>query len=234
MKILVTGASRGIGYETALQLARTNAHRIVILGRSKPQLEALSHTVKRSYGAGILHALVYDITSEDDAPLKRAVDTLGGLDILINNAGVLINKPFSKLTLSDWRSSFDANFFGAVNTIRTCVPYLSASQKAHIVNIGSMGGFQGSSKFDGLAAYSAAKAALANLTECLAQEFRDQNIAVNCLSLGAVQTDMLAAAFPGYRAPVSSEDMGEWVSWFAVNGHRFFNGKVLPVSISTP
>lgn len=236
MKILVTGASRGIGYDTALHLAETKQHQLLVLGRSEKELSALYKKVRADIGSGILDFLIYDITSSDPAVLIQALDPLGGLDILINNAGLLINKPFEQLTASDWQASFHANFFGAVNVIRTTLPYLSASAtgRAHIVNIGSMGGFQGSSKFNGLAAYSAAKAALANLTECLAEEFKDRGIAVNCLSLGAVQTEMLMQAFPGYRAPVSSAEMGEWVAWFATQGQRFFNGKVLPVSVSTP
>jgi NAD(P)-dependent dehydrogenase (short-subunit alcohol dehydrogenase family) len=236
MKILVTGASRGIGYDTALHLAKTNEHQLLVLGRSEKELSALYKKVRADIGSGILDVLIYDITNTDPTVLIQALDQLGGLDILINNAGLLINKPFDQLTASDWQVSFNANFFGAVNVIRTTLPYLSASAtgQAHIVNIGSMGGFQGSSKFNGLAAYSAAKAALANLTECLAEEFKDRGIAVNCLSLGAVQTEMLMQAFPGYQAPVSSEEMGEWVAWFATLGQRFFNGKVLPVSVSTP
>ncbi|MCB0631108.1 MAG: SDR family NAD(P)-dependent oxidoreductase [Saprospiraceae bacterium] len=234
MKILVTGASRGIGYDTTLQLARTREHQLLALGRSEAKLTALAAKVREELGDGILDVLVYDLTNADPARLESALRKLGGLDVLINNAGLLINKPFDQLTPSDWHDSFHVNLFAVVNTIRIVLPYLSAASAAHIVNIGSMGGFQGSSKFVGLSAYSAAKAALANLTECLAEEFKDWNIAVNCLSLGAVQTEMLTAAFPGYQAPVSSKEMGAWVAWFAVNGQRYFNGKILPVSISTP
>lgn len=239
MKILVTGASRGIGYDTALQLAKTKEHRILVLGRSESELRALTAEVAQSLGPGMLDYLVFDVAADDSSALENALEQLGGLDILINNAGQLINKPFEALSSTDWQDAFDVNFFGAVRTIRTALPYLeqpegATPRKAHIVNIGSMGGFQGSSKFTGLAAYSSAKAALANLTECLAEEFRDRNISVNCLSLGAVQTEMLNAAFPGYHAPVNSMQMGAWVAWFAVNGQQLFNGKILPVSVSTP
>ena len=105
---------------------------------------------------------------------------------------------------------------------------------AHIVNIGSMGGFQGSSKFPGLSAYSASKAALHTLTECLAQEFTEQGIKVNCLALGSAQTEMLEKAFPGYESPVMAFEMGKYIADFALTGHRFFNGKVLPVAVTTP
>ena len=97
-----------------------------------------------------------------------------------------------------------------------------------------MGGFQGSSKFPGLSAYSASKAALGNLTECLAEEFKEMGIAVNALALGAVKTEMLEEAFPGYVPPVNAQEMAGFMANFATSGHHFFNGKILPVSVSTP
>jgi NAD(P)-dependent dehydrogenase (short-subunit alcohol dehydrogenase family) len=97
-----------------------------------------------------------------------------------------------------------------------------------------MGGFQGSSKYPGLSYYSASKAAIACLSECLAVEFAESGIRVNCLALGAVQTEMFAEAFPGYKAPVNATEMAEFVSYFAVNGQKFFNGKIIPVAVNNP
>jgi 3-oxoacyl-[acyl-carrier protein] reductase len=105
---------------------------------------------------------------------------------------------------------------------------------SHVVNISSMGGINGSVKFSGLSAYSAAKGGLGILTECLAEEYRDSGISFNCLALGSVQTEMLEEAFPGYRAPLTAHEMARFIVDFAINGHKFFNGKILPVSISTP
>jgi NAD(P)-dependent dehydrogenase (short-subunit alcohol dehydrogenase family) len=104
----------------------------------------------------------------------------------------------------------------------------------HIVNIGSMGGYQGSVKFPGLSAYSASKAALHTLTECLALELNDLEIKVNCLAIGSAQTEMLETAFPGYQSPVMAFEMGKYIADFAITGHRFYNGKVLPVASTTP
>lgn len=234
MRILITGASRGIGLETALELARTRQHRILVLGRSPDALAELTGRVETEIGAGHFFQLVHDLNAGDQSPLESALEKLGGLDVLINNAGLLINKPFVSLTHEDWQRSFDTNLFAVVRLIQLCLTYFPHNTFSHIVNIGSMGGFQGSAKFSGLAAYSASKAALANLTECLAEEFSERKIAVNCLSLGAVQTEMLEAAFPGYEAPVSSNSMGRFVAWFATHGQQYFNGKVVPVSVSTP
>lgn len=104
----------------------------------------------------------------------------------------------------------------------------------HIVNISSMGGFQGSVKFPGLSAYSASKGALAILTECLAEELKDKNIKVNCLALGSSQTEMFEAAFPGMQAGTLAFEMGRYVADFALNGSKYFNGKIIPVSNTTP
>jgi NAD(P)-dependent dehydrogenase (short-subunit alcohol dehydrogenase family) len=104
----------------------------------------------------------------------------------------------------------------------------------HIVNISSMGGFQGTVKFPGLAAYSSSKAALVNFTELFAEEYKETSIKMNCLCLGAVQTEMLEQAFPGYVAPTSPSDMASYIVDFSFNGSKYFNGKILPVSSTTP
>ncbi|MBL7791305.1 MAG: SDR family oxidoreductase [Saprospiraceae bacterium] len=234
MRILITGASSGIGREVALALAADPGYQVLALARHGEPLEALAQEALNRYDRAAISWREFDLTSSDDSILLEAVEALGGIDILLNNAGLLINKPFAQLTGDDWQQQFDVNVFGPVRVIRLLLPWLQQSASAHIVNISSMGGFQGSSKFPGLSAYSASKAALANLTECLAEEFKDRHISVNCLALGAAQTEMLAAAFPGYQAPLSAADMGGFVAWFATHGHRFFNGKILPVSVSTP
>lgn len=231
MNYLITGASRGIGYDTALHLAQNPAHQVLAISRNADALAALAQKAEELTGRQAIHTMVFDLTKDKFDTLKAWVQSFGSLNGIVNNAGVLINKSFDELTLADWHQSFAINLFAAVELIQTLSPVL---ENAHIINIGSMGGFQGSAKFPGLAAYSASKAALANLSECLAEEYKDRDVAVNCLALGAVQTEMLANAFPGYQAPVSSENMGEWVAWFLENGQRFFNGKVLPVSITTP
>lgn len=228
MNILITGASKGIGYDTALKLADNPQHRILALSRNEAGLQQLALAFDN------IEYLCFDITQPDFPALLQKIEALGGADVLLNNAGILINKPFPELSAADWQASFATNLFGVVELIRIVLPYLAQSEQAHIVNIGSMGGFQGSSKFPGLAAYSASKAAVANLTECLAEEFKAQKIAVNCLAFGAVQTEMLATAFPGYQAPIGSADMATWVAWFCTQGQQFFNGKILPVSVSTP
>lgn len=234
MKIIITGASRGIGYDTALTLAAHDQHRILALSRNTARLDELKKTARERHAHNPIDTLPFDLTNPDWPQLAAAVRKLGGVDILINNAGLLINKPFAELDAADWQRLFAVNFFSAVDMIQRLLPELRRSEQGHILNVSSMGGFQGSSKFPGLTGYSTSKAALSNLTECLAEEFKDDGIAVNCLALGAVQTEMLNEAFPGMQAPVSSENMASFMAYFATQGHTFFNGKVLPVSVSTP
>ena len=107
-------------------------------------------------------------------------------------------------------------------------------RKLHVVNIGSMGGVQGSVKFPGLSAYSSSKAALANLTECLAEEYKETPIRFNCLALGSVNTEMLKDAFPGFEGSNEPNEMAKFIKEFALTGYKFYNGKVLPVATSTP
>jgi len=164
--------------------------------------------------------------------VKEISSSFKSIDVLINNAGSLINKPFLEISSSDFEAVFKVNVFAVASLTRLMLPMMNA--KGHVLNITSMGGVQGSAKFPGLSAYSSSKGALVILTELLAEEFKDSGPSFNALALGAVQTEMLEEAFPGYKAPVSAAQMAEYIIDFALKGHQFYNGKVLPISSSTP
>jgi NAD(P)-dependent dehydrogenase (short-subunit alcohol dehydrogenase family) len=167
-----------------------------------------------------------------DNLVKHVKSTFDFLDILINNAGVFMNRSFQDITREEENVMMEVNFHAPSKLIRDLNSIMRP--RSHIVNIGSMGGFQGSVKFNGLSVYCASKAALSSLSECLAAEFAEQGISVNCLAPGSVQTEMLSKAFPGYKAGFDAADMGRFVAEFALTGHKYFNGKVLPISVSTP
>ena len=176
-----------------------------------------------------------DITTDNGRKqIKEQVKKGGELCILINNAGALVNKPFAKITDKELRGVYEANVFAPFQLLQQLIPLMGKTQRGHVVNIGSMGGYQGSAKFSGLTAYSSSKFAIAGLTEVLAEEFKDKNIAFNCLAIGAAQTKMLAKAFPGYKAPVSATQMAEFIMDFSLHSHNYINGKIIPVSLSTP
>lgn len=223
--IVITGTSRGIGYE--LVALFTNAgHNVLALSRNEVPVSGLeiSNCI----------CMPCDITSTTD--LKKVSDFLKRdwkkVDVLINNSGNLINKPFLKLTKTDFQEAYDVNLFGAVAMTQTVLPYMK--KDGHVVNISSMGGIQGSLKFPGLAAYSSSKGALITLTEVLAEEYKETGPSFNALALGAVQTEMLEEAFPGYKAPLTAKEMGKYIMDFALKGNQFYNGKVLPVSSTNP
>lgn len=234
MNIIVTGASSGVGFEAVLELILSGKHKVIALARSQNKLERLAEIAAGLNPDAVLYPIAFDIVHDDYADLQQFINTHfnGQIDILINNAGALINKPFTELLETDFVEMLQSNFIGHVRIIQSL--YKLMPKDAHILNIGSMGGFPGSSKFSGLSAYSASKAALHTLTECLAQEFSELGIKVNCLALGSAQTEMLEKAFPGYESPVMAFEMGKYIADFAITGHKFFNGKVLPVAVTTP
>lgn len=234
MNIVITGASSGVGFEAVLELLLSGKHQVIALARSQDKLERLAEIAAGLSPDSILYPIAFDIVHDDYVDLQQFIKTHfdNRIDVLINNAGVLVNKPFAQLLETDFVEMLQSNFIGHVRMIQNMFGLMP--EGSHIVNIGSMGGYHGSAKFVGLAAYSASKAALHNLTECLAQEFLELGIKVNCLALGSAQTEMLEKAFPGYESPVMAFEMGKYIADFAITGHRFFNGKVLPVAVSTP
>jgi NAD(P)-dependent dehydrogenase (short-subunit alcohol dehydrogenase family) len=234
MDIILTGASRGIGYETALALSKISHSRIMAIARNEIALERLSDEIAAFQNGSKLIPVKLDLEKED--AISKIIHQIEihtfRPNILINNAGLLIKGSITDLSPTDFDQMFQLNVKTVFFLVQSLIPYFQAD--SHIVNISSMGGYQGSAKFSGLSLYSASKGALAILTESLAEELKPFQISVNCLALGAVQTEMLTEAFPNYIAPVSAARMGEFIADFALNGNRFFNGKILPVSLSTP
>jgi 3-oxoacyl-[acyl-carrier protein] reductase len=225
--IVIVGASKGIGKALVHYFAKDTSNQILALARNKKGLEVFS-----SYSN--VQTFSFDLVSSNCREEAKSIfNSLTKIDILINNAGKLIKKPFLELTTEDLESSYQVNVIGVMETVQSAVPKM-VENGGHIVNISSMGGFQGTVKFPGLSAYSTSKAAVVSFTELFSEEFKDTKIKMNCLCLGAVQTEMLAEAFPGYEAPLNAEEMAEFIGNFALTAHRYFNGKILPVSLSTP
>jgi NAD(P)-dependent dehydrogenase (short-subunit alcohol dehydrogenase family) len=224
-KIVITGASRGIGLELVKILAEAG-HEVLALSRNQDSIKKLD--------LENVHFFEFDITREED--LQKASEFVkeqwGGVDILINNAGAIINKPFEEITSEEFESVYKVNVFGVAALTRKLLPLIS--KEGHVVTVSSMGGVQGSMKFPGLAAYSSSKGAVITLTELLAEEYKESGPAFNVLALGAVQTEMLQEAFPGYKAPLQPGEMARYIADFSLTGNKFYNGKLLQVSSSTP
>lgn len=223
--VVITGTSRGIGFELAKMFAN-NGHQVLAISRNTEPLSVINHKN--------ISALSVDLSNNSDIEKvsKFVKNNWKKVDILINNAGKLINKPFTELSADDFLEVYKVNVFGVAELTKLMIPFLQ--KESHVVTISSMGGIQGSMKFPGLAAYSSAKGAVITLSELLAEEYKEQQIAFNVLALGAVQTEMLAEAFPDYKAPISAEEMADYIYNFSLTGNKLYNGKVLQVSSSTP
>lgn len=222
--IIITGTSRGIGYELALQFAQSG-HQVLAISRKTPQ-ELIENPN--------ITCLAIDISNPDELIQVEnfITQTWKKVDVLIHNAGSLLHKPFTQITSEEFQNIYKVNVFAVAELTKICIPFLSKG--SHVVSISSMGGIQGSMKFAGLSAYSSSKGALITLSELLAEEYKEQGIAFNVLALGAVQTEMLQEAFPGYQAPISAKEMADYIFNFALKGNQFYNGKILQVSSTTP
>jgi short-subunit dehydrogenase len=233
--VIITGTSRGIGFETAKYFAGLDNCHIYALSRDKSGLKRLAEECRECCKTSKLIPVVFDFKNFLQDPAGFSLpEKPDHINILINNAGFLINRPFNAINPDEAMQMLQINFLGPALLIRELSSSMGRAGDTHIVNIGSMGGYQGSSRYPGLSYYSASKAALANLTESLSVEYKDMHIIINCLALGSVQTEMLSKAFPGYEAPVKPKDMASFIGHFALNGHKFMNGKVIPVALANP
>lgn len=227
MNVLITGASKGIGFETAKLFSLEKENKIICVSRNE-----FKGVVQNNH----VQSVKFDLEKEDIEThlLPEIKSRFSSIDILINNAGTLILKPFEQLSDADWKTIFEVNLFSLVRLTKNLIPLMGRNSRGHIVNISSMGGYQGSLKFPGLTAYSASKGALAVFTECLAVELQEKNIAVNCLCPGGVQTDMFSTAFPGSKATMTAKQMAEKIVAFSTTAHKTMTGKIVPVSSSNP
>lgn len=224
-KVIITGTSRGIGYEL-VPLFTNAGYQVLALSRNAVPISAMELEACTIFP--------FDITSDQDIQsVSEFIKTnWNEVDILINNSGSLINKPFCKTTQEDFKNVYEVNVFGVAALTQAVLPFMNKG--GHVVNISSMGGIQGSLKFSGLSAYSSSKGALITLTELLAEEYKETGPSFNTLALGAVQTQMLEEAFPGFKAPTTAEEMAKYIMDFSLTGNKLYNGKVLQVSSTTP
>ncbi|AZQ43631.1 SDR family NAD(P)-dependent oxidoreductase [Nonlabens ponticola] len=223
--VVITGTSRGIGFELA-QLFASGGYKVFALSRKQNSIQQLDNSN--------ITAISCDLADESSIieSVEQIEKTVDQVDILIHNAGMLVNKPFAELSKSDFVNCYEVNVFGVALLTQKLLTLLHDA--SHVVAISSMGGIQGSAKFPGLAAYSSAKGAVITLFELLAEEYKESGPSFNTLALGAVQTEMLAEAFPGYEAPLQPKEMAQYIMDFALTGTKFYNGKTLEVSSSTP
>jgi len=226
--VLITGASRGVGLALS-QRFLSEGHAVFCTSRDIRKLKLLQNDYPDS-------CKPYQLDLNEEESIAFFADAITRMnvsfDIVIHNSGAIVNKAFQEISQKELLYTYAVNVLGPYQLTQKLIPLLSVG--AHVVFISSMGGFQGTQKFAGLTAYSSSKAAVASLTECLQEEFKESDIAFNCLCLGAVQTEMLQNAFPGYQAPLNPEQMSDYIYQFSTTANRFLKGKIIPVSLSTP
>ncbi|MCH8318651.1 MAG: SDR family NAD(P)-dependent oxidoreductase, partial [Bacteroidetes bacterium] len=156
MNIIITGASKGIGYAIVKEFGKIGNHNIIAIARDHSRLQELKNSFDGSQNSQ-LHIIAFDLSEKNyQKVLFKNIDDAfklsegGKIDVLINNAGYLINKPFQELDIEEWEQIFSVNLYAAVKLIKLLYPYFNDKSKSHIVNIGSMAGFQGTEKFPGL------------------------------------------------------------------------------------
>ena len=223
-KIIITGTSRGIGYELALKFANAG-HQVLAISRKTPRILIEHENIT---------CIAVDLSSESDlAKVEKVLSaSWKSVDAIVHNAGSFLSKPFAETTQEDFENVYKVNVFAVANLTRICLPFLQKG--SHVVTISSMGWIQGSLKFPGLAAYSSSKGAVITLSELLAEEYKERGISFNVLALGAVQTEMLEEAFPGYQAPVQANEMADYIYDFTLTASKYYNGKVMQVSSTNP
>ena len=221
--IIITGTSSGIGFELVNIFSKKN-HRVLALSRDNSKLRDLK--------LDGVDAIDFDLNHNDYGKINEFLNKVEKIDVLINNAGFLVNKPFKETTLEDFQMVYSTNVFSVAMLVKNTIDFMESG--SNVLNISSIGGVQGTVKFPGLSAYSSSKGALNILTEMLAEEYKDRGIHFNSLALGSVQTKMLEKAFPNFTASTSALEMAEYIYNFSTNGYKLMNGKVISVSSTTP
>ncbi len=199
-RALVTGGGRGIGRAIARALAAEGAA-VCVTARRQDQLDEVVSTIATAGGVAL--ALAGDVTHPDEVQqvVDGAAGRLGGLDIVVNNAGgAFVRATVASSNMDDWRQTIEVNLLGAYYVARAAIPHLAAAGGGKIINVGSGMGHQAR---PGNSAYNVAKAGLWMMTRCLALEVWEQGIEVNELVPGPVYTDLTADTFPppGIKAP---------------------------------
>lgn len=188
MRALVTGASKGIGFAIAEALAASGA-KVAITGRHEGTLKAAASALQKSAAAGAeVRPFVADSQDEDavEAAVSGAASAFGGLDLLVNNAGVGAFANVEDLTSAQWRQVIDTNLTGVFFATRAAIPHLKNTGAGWIINIASLAG---RNYFAGGAAYCASKAGLVAFSEAVMLDVRDAGIRVCCVMPGSVATD---------------------------------------------
>lgn len=215
-RVLVTGGSAGIGLATA-GLLLSQGCRLFVCGRREDRLSAALDRLRAGPQEGLVSGAVCDVRSAEqtDAMVQEAADFLGGLDALVNSAGVAAVAPFSDLSYDAWREMIDTNLTGVFNCCKSALPWLAKSDRADIVNLGSRAGRYA---FAGGTAYNTTKFGLQGFSEALFLDVADLGIAVSLIAPGPVATGLAGA--PSQDWHLQPEDVAEVIAGVLASHRR--------------
>ena len=235
---LVTGASRGIGRAIAVALAKGGASvALNYAGNDAAANEALALCQQ----AGAAKAKLYKFDISDPAACQKAIDEvvadMGGLHILVNNAGIAVDGLVMRVKDDDWNRQLQVNLTGTFNLIRAATRPLMKAKGGSIVNVSSVVGEMGNA---GQAAYSAAKAGQIGLTKTIARELASRNVRCNAVTPGYIETDMTAGIAEAGKQKLqemiplarlgTADDVANAVAWLASDQASYVTGEVLRVN----
>ena len=235
---LVTGASRGIGRAIAVALARGGARVALNYAGNQAAAEEALRLVRE---AGAPEARLFQFDVADPVAAAKAVDevvsTMGGLHILVNNAGIALDQLVMRVKDEDWQRQLDVNLSGAFHLIRAATRPMMKARGGSIVNLTSVVGEMGNA---GQAGYAATKAGLIGLTKSVARELASRNVRVNAVSPGYIDTDMTASLPEDAKRKMaemiplgrlgSAEDVAAAVAWLCSDQASYVTGEVLRVN----
>lgn len=188
--VLITGASQGIGRATAFQFAQ-HGYQLVLAARHSDRLEAVAAELRAQNHDAI--AIPTDVKDAEQVNTlaRKAIDYYGGVDVLVNNAGIYISGPVEEFSLDDWHQAIDTNLWGYIHTIHALVPHMIARGSGTIVNVSSIGGI---TPIPYLVPYTTSKFAVAGLTRALHSELAPKGIHVGGIYPNIIRSDFLERA----------------------------------------
>jgi 3-oxoacyl-[acyl-carrier protein] reductase len=225
IEVLITGASGGIG-KALCQAFLAQGHKVFAISRKENEGQCHPNLVWLNYDLSDFDTIALEVMSRSEGRALR---------ILIHNAGHLVRKPFEQIDANDLVLLMNVNLIYPWMLTKSLLPWLKMGVQSHTVYVSSMSGFQGSVKYDGLAAYGASKSAGNAWIEAMSAEFNaDQGLYFNALALGAVDTPMLQKAISGVASAVHANTMATYIVGFALEGFKVINGAIIPVRIGNP
>ena len=219
---LITGASRGIGRATARRFAKANIP-VVLTARASDELQGALEELTQNGATAFAFAADLTKPEEISAVVKSAAGALGGIDFLINNAGIAPKKNIQETSLEEWYEVMNTNLTASFCFAKGVIPQMIERKRGRLIFVSSISATR---PFGGFAAYAASKAGMIGMARSLAEELKPHNIQAVVVAPGSVDTELLTRANPGLLADMSPQEVAEAI-YFAATGPRAITGSTI-------